>query len=59
MTLRSVLLGSISLGCLVIAAHADGPEPIKVTAVEFTSTPAPANVMEMTTPYSARRQWSL
>ena len=52
MTLRSVLLGSISLGCLVIAAHAGGPEPIKVTAVEFTSTPAPSNVMEMTAPYT-------
>jgi len=53
MTLYSVLFTSISIGWLLPpVAHADNSAPIKVTAVEFTSTPAPSNVMEMTTPYT-------
>jgi len=53
MTLCSVLFTSISIGWfLPPAAYADSSAPIKVTAVEFTSTPAPSNPMEMTTPYT-------
>ena len=52
MTLYGVLFTSIFVGWLLPPAYAGGPAPIKVTAVEFTSTPAPSNVMEMTTPYT-------
>jgi uncharacterized protein len=53
MTLHRVLCTFICVVWLLTpAAHAGSPAPIEVTAVEFTSTPAPSNAMEMTTPYT-------
>ncbi|MEJ2626775.1 MAG: DUF839 domain-containing protein [Pseudolabrys sp.] len=54
MTLRACLLGSAALiGCaLAIPAHAQTATPLKVKAVEFTATPAPADTLEMTQPYT-------
>ena len=56
MTLRDVLFASTCLvGCVVAcAAQADSlaGAPIVVTSVEFTSTPAPSNALEMIAPHT-------
>jgi hypothetical protein len=56
MTLRDVLFASTCLvGCLVAcAAQADSlaGAPIAVASVEFTSTPAPSNALEMIAPHT-------
>jgi secreted PhoX family phosphatase len=52
--LRAFLLGTAAMfGCaLAIPAHAGDVTALKVKAVEFTATPAPANKLEMTQPYT-------
>lgn len=52
MTLRAFLLGASALiSCSSVAlAEGPAPAPIQVTSVEFTSTPAPTNAMEMSVP---------
>jgi hypothetical protein len=53
MTLHILFMPILILGSLVaVPAHADSPKPIKVKTIEFTSTPAPSNTMEMTNPYT-------
>ncbi len=54
MKLRALLLGSAALiGCaLVPSAQAQMAAPLRVKSVEFTATPAPANALEMTQPYT-------
>ena len=53
MTLHILFMPILILGSLLaIPAHADSPKPIKVKTIEFTSTPAPSNTMEMTNPYT-------
>ncbi len=56
MTMRAFLLGGVAMiGCaLVNSAYAGdaAPAPLKVKSVEFTATPAPSNVLEMTQPYT-------
>ncbi|MDP2618854.1 MAG: DUF839 domain-containing protein, partial [Hyphomicrobiales bacterium] len=55
MTLRSCMLATTALATLALApaAFAGGdPVPLEVTSVAFTSTPAPANTMEMATGYT-------
>jgi secreted PhoX family phosphatase len=54
MTLRALLLASVALfaWAQVAPARAQTPAPLKVQSVEFTATPAPANALEMTQPYT-------
>jgi uncharacterized protein len=54
MTLRAVLLGATALVGVSTLALAQGSmaPPLKVTSVEFTPTPAPANDLEMALPYT-------
>ncbi|HKF12913.1 MAG TPA: alkaline phosphatase PhoX [Xanthobacteraceae bacterium] len=56
MTLRAVLLGATALVTMSVSTStlAEGPitSPLKVTSVEFTPTPAPANEFEMALPYT-------
>ena len=54
MTIRALLLGSAAaIVCsLSIPAQAQTTPPLTVKAVEFTATPAPANALEMTQPYT-------
>ena len=56
MTLRAVLLGATALVTISVftSALAESPKtgPLKVTSVEFTPTPAPANDLEMALPYT-------
>jgi hypothetical protein len=53
MTLRARLLNGVAaFGCAVLPAHAETPTPLKVKAVDFTATPAPSNMLEMTQPYT-------
>lgn len=53
-TMRIFLLGTAAtIGyALVMPAYAGDTAPLKVKAVEFTATPAPANALEMTQPYT-------
>ncbi|MEJ2435585.1 MAG: hypothetical protein P8Y53_21465, partial [Pseudolabrys sp.] len=52
--IRALLLGGAALiGCALAAPlQAETAAPLKVKAVEFTATPAPANALEMTQPYT-------
>ncbi len=58
MTMRTYLLGGVAMiVCALVTpalaqSPAQGPEPLKVKAVDFTATPAPANTLEMTQPYT-------
>ncbi len=55
MNIRAFLLGSAAAiaGCaLAASAQAQTAAPLKVKSVEFTATPAPANALEMTQPYT-------
>jgi uncharacterized protein len=59
MAMRAIwnLAGSTALagtlwGLAGVVLAADQPAPLKVKAVEFTATPAPANELEMTSPYT-------
>ena len=53
MTLHILFMPILILGSLLaVPGHADSPKPIKVKTIEFTSTPAPSNTMEMTNPYT-------
>jgi len=54
MTLRAVLPGGVAMiACaLATAAPAESPAPLHVKSVIFTATPAPANALEMTQPYT-------
>jgi secreted PhoX family phosphatase len=51
MTIRALLLSGVAAcACAVMPALAQTPAPLKVQSVEFTSTPAPSNTLEMTQP---------
>jgi secreted PhoX family phosphatase len=53
MNMRSILLSATAVGALALALPAQAENnPIKVKSVEFTSTPAPSNEMEMVLPYT-------
>ncbi|MFO1058510.1 MAG: DUF839 domain-containing protein [Dongiaceae bacterium] len=53
MSLRKLLLATAALlPCLMSAAHAADPAPLRVKAVAFTATPAPASDMERVLPYT-------
>ena len=46
-----VSIAVLAAGASVAVAQ-EAVKPLKVTAVEFTSTPAPAAALEMTQPYT-------
>jgi hypothetical protein len=54
MNLRTVLFTTgFVVSCISgFAAQAQGPAPIKIASIEFTSTPAPSSMMEMAAPYT-------
>ncbi|WP_448189981.1 PhoX family protein [Azospirillum sp. sgz301742] len=56
MAFKALLAGTTALACCVAAgafAQVQDPAPLKVTAVEFTPTPAPASEFEMISAYTA------
>ncbi|MGO4572760.1 PhoX family protein [Microvirga sp. 2TAF3] len=50
--LLATTTAALSLVCALPALAQESPAPLKVKAVEFTSTPAPATEMEMATGYT-------
>jgi len=59
MTMRAVLPGGVAMIACALAAPvpAESPAPLHVKSVTFTATPAPANALEMTQPYT--RSWAV